>query len=216
MTGSVPPSESFEVEVTYDVDESTPLPDWSSLPGVVRVDEPEVRHLDARYFDTETYDLGRAHYALRRREGGHDAGWHLKGPRSAEGRLETGWPLDEGESVDAASVPAVPAAIRAHIAHLTPGPLVPIARIRNTRVASALRDADGAVVAEFVDDRVRTRDERSGTERSWREWEIELGPAGPRGEASRRAFFAAVARAVETVGAREASSDSKLARALGL
>ncbi|MBM3716452.1 MAG: adenylate cyclase, partial [Actinobacteria bacterium] len=89
------------------------------------------------------------------------------------------------------------------------------ARVRNHRTAYALRDADGGMVAEFVDDRVRARDERSGTESSWREWEVELGPAGPEDAAQRAAFFAAVDAAVFAAGGRPASSGSKLARALG-
>ena len=75
-----------------------------------------------------------------------------------------------------------------------------------------LHDADGGVVAEFVDDHVRTADLRAGVDREWHEWEIELGPAAP---ADRDAFFDAVARAATAAGARSASSASKLARALG-
>ena len=53
-------------------------------------------------------------------------------------------------------------------------------------------------------------------ERSWREWEFELGPAAPEDTAAREAIFAAVEDAVHAVGGREAASASKLARALGL
>ena len=49
--------------------------------------------------------------------------------------------------------------------------------------------ADGGLVAEFVDDRVTATDARTGVVRTWREWEIELGPAA---SADPRAFFAAV------------------------
>ena len=87
--------------------------------------------------------------------------------------------------------------------------------MRNDRTAYALTDADGSVVAEFVDDRVRARDERSGTETEWREWEVELGPAAPADNAGRAAFFAAVDAAVTAAGGRPAASESKLGRALG-
>jgi hypothetical protein len=86
-----------------------------------------------------------------------------------------------------------------------------LARIRNRRTAYALRDAAGEVIAEVVDDCVRARDERTGAESSWREWEIELGPAAP---ADHAAFFAAADALVAAVGGRVAASDSKLARAL--
>ena len=150
------PSQSLEVEITFDVDPETEVPDWTQVPLVVTVAEPEVRELDAVYYDTAEYVLGRAGDALGRREGGPDAGWHLKGPRQGSGRMETGWPLDIGG--DTASVTGVPPEIAAHIGDLTTDPLVVIARIRNTRTAYALRDAEGGILAEMVDDRVRTRD----------------------------------------------------------
>lgn len=210
----IEPSQSLEVEITFDVDPSTPVPDWTQAPGVARVGDPEIRELDALYYDTADYTLGRAGYALRRREGGPDAGWHLKGPRQGAGRTETGWPLET--RADDASVPDVPADIVAHIGDLTTDPLVVIARIRNTRTAYALMDADGGVLAEMVDDRVRTRDDKRGIEQEWREWEIELGPSAPEDADTRAAFFAAVTVTAYAAGAREASSDSKLARALGV
>ncbi|MDN3496111.1 CYTH domain-containing protein [Planococcus sp. APC 4015] len=202
------PSRSLEVELKFDVDESTPLPDWSALPGVASVAEPELRELDARYLDTATLDLARAKYALRRRTGGPDAGWHIKGPRVGDGRVELGWPLGpDGEGV--------PPAVRAAVLTVTDAALVPVARIRNTRTAHLLLDAAGAVVAEFVDDHVIATDERSGAERRWREWEFELGPAAPADPDERAQLFAAAGRAVDAAGGRAAASDSKLARALG-
>jgi inorganic triphosphatase YgiF len=203
------PGRSVEIELKFDVAEGTALPDWSSLPGVASVSTGETRSLDAAYLDTADLALARAGYALRRRTGGPDAGWHIKGPRGADGgRVELHWPLGEAD--------AVPAGARAEIAPVADdAQLVPLARIRNERVAYFLLSPEGGVVAEFADDHVRTRDERSGTEREWHEWEIELGPAGPADPEARRAFFAAVEEAAVAAGARAAASDSKLARALG-
>lgn len=201
MTG---PSRSIEIERTYDVDADTPLPDWRGVFGVVRIGDPEVRELDARYFDTAGLALARAGVALRRRTGGPDAGWHIKGPLVAGGRTELGWPLG--------STDALPPAIAGALAEWTREPVTPLARIENTRTAYALLAADGRLAAEFVDDRVRARDVRADVSRSWREWEVELGPAAPGDTA---AFFAAVDAAVSAAGGREASSASKLARALG-
>lgn len=205
-------SSSIEVESKYDVDDTTPLPEWSSVPGVVGVGDPEPRDLDARYVDTAALDLARAGVAVRRRRGGPDEGWHVKAPAEG-GRSEIGWPI--GEVADDEADPIVPEEIVDAVSSWAAPPFVPLARVRNHRTAYALRGADGSLIAEFVDDRVRARDERTGTETSWREWEVELGPAGPDDVAQRAAFFAAVDAAVFAAGGRPASSGSKLARALG-
>ncbi|WP_270365574.1 CYTH domain-containing protein [Microbacterium algeriense] len=200
------PSRSVEVERKFDVDDSTPLPDWAGIPGVDTVTAGEVRILDARYFDTADGELARAGVALRRRSGGPDEGWHVKGPRQGDGRLELGWPLGEGEEI--------PASVVAAVSEWSTGVLTPLARIRNDRTAYLLLSGS-EVVAEFVDDRVRATDLRHDVQREWREWEVELGPAAPREDAVRAAFFEAVERAVLAAGGRPAGSDSKLARALG-
>lgn len=204
------PVRSLEVERTYDVDDATALPDWTALPGVASVGAPERRDLDARYLDTADRALAVARVAVRRRSGGPDAGWHIK-ISSPEGKHELHWPLDEEPAAAVLDVP-VPAAVVDALAAWAPPPFVALARIRNARTAYALRDADGALVAEFVDDRVTARDERAGTESSWREWELELGPAAPVDPA---AFFAAADGLVAAVGGRPAASESKLARTLG-
>lgn len=200
------PAQSFEVERTYDVAAETPLPDWSALPGVTGIDSGELRALDARYFDTADAALSRAGVAVRRRTGGADEGWHVKGPRDGDGRVELGWPLTPDE--------AIPDAVARAIASWTTEPLRPLARIENARTAYRMTGPDG-VVAEFVDDHVVATDLRGGARRSWREWEIELGPAAPHDAEGRAAFFAVVEAAVRAVGGRPAASDSKLARALG-
>ncbi|ALJ20835.1 CYTH domain-containing protein [Microbacterium sp. No. 7] len=206
---TVEPSRSIEIERTFDVEAETPLPDLWTLPGVASVSQPELRELDALYLDVYDYALGRAGYALRRRTGGPDEGWHLKGPRSADGsRVELHWPLGESEDI--------PEALATVVSGVVAGELSPIARIRNTRNAYHLRDVSGGVIAEFVDDRVRARDERQGVDRAWREWEFELGAAAPADAVGRTELFAAVEAAVRRVGGAPAASPSKLGRALGL
>ncbi|WP_374312594.1 CYTH domain-containing protein [Microbacterium sp.] len=203
------PTRSVEVELKFDVDAGVAVPDWSAIPGVSAVSAGEVRSLDATYLDTADAALARHGYALRRRTGGPDAGWHIKGPRGADGgRVELHWPLGEPG--------VVPAGARAELAAVAgDAALTPLARIRNERTAYELTDSSGGVVAEFADDHVRTRDERSGAEREWHEWEIELGPAAPADPQWRATFFAAVEAAALAAGGRAAASDSKLARALG-
>lgn len=205
---TVEPARSVEVELTFDVDGDGPTPDWSGLPGVASVSAGEHRALDAIYLDSADGALARAGFALRRRTGGPDEGWHIKGPRGAEGgRVELHWPLS--------AVDAVPKRALDELAAVTRGPFEPLARIRNARVVHYLLSDRGEVVAEFADDHVTTRDERAGVERTWREWEVELGPAAPAGAAARAQFFAAVEDAARAAGGRPAASDSKLARALG-
>lgn len=216
------PHRALEIELTFDVNDDTPLPELSGLPGVAVVEGPARRDLDARYLDVPGLALGRAGYAVRRRTGGPDEGWHIKGPKDAEGgRVETHWPLDEPSTsavadadADAVAVP-VPDAVAHAVAEIAPGVLAPIARIRNDRRAYALRDAAGALVAEFVDDHVIAADELRGVETTWREWEFELGPAAPADPGARSVLFAAVTSAVAAAGGRPAASDSKLARTLG-
>lgn len=200
------PQRTFEVERKYDADTDTPLPRWDDLPGVSAVSAGEVRELDARYFDTADAALARNGVALRRRTGGPDAGWHIKGPRQGDGRLELGWPLDDDGRM--------PDAVASVLAQWTDAELLPLARIENLRTAYLLSGDDG-VIAEFVDDRVRATDLRTDARREWREWEMELGPAAPADQQGRAAFFTAVERAVLASGGREPSSGSKLARALG-
>lgn len=200
------PSRTFEIERKYDVDVDTAVPAWSGIPAVRAVTDGELRVLDARYFDTADAALSKAGVALRRRTGGPDAGWHIKGPREGDGRLEIGWPLGDDDTIPNAVVDA--------LARWSTAALTPLARIENDRMAYLFMGEAG-VIAEFVDDRVRATDLRQGTERQWREWEVELGPAAPTGAAEREALFTAIETIVFAAGARTAASDSKLARALG-
>ncbi|MGO2746004.1 GNAT family N-acetyltransferase [Microbacterium sp.] len=202
----VAPSQTFEIERKYDVDVDTALPVWAEIPGVTAVTDGELRVLDARYFDTADAALSKAGVAVRRRTGGPDAGWHIKGPREGDGRIEMGWPLDADDTI--------PDAVTEALTRWTTAQLMPLARIENDRTAYLLTGEDG-IVAEFVDDHVRATDLRQGAEREWREWEVELGPAAPADEAGRDALFTAVEVVVFAAGARPAATDSKLARALG-
>lgn len=205
------PEHSLEVERTYDVDAGTPLPDWARLPGVAVVGAPEPRELDAHYLDTAEGSLGRARVALRRRSGGPDEGWHIKRV-TPEGKAESRWPLDDGDPENI----VVPPAIESVLAEIAEPPFAPLARIRNSRTAYALLDTAGGLLAEFVDDRVTATDVRRGVDTTWREWELELGPAAPTDAAARDALFDAADLLVRAVGGEVSTSGSKLERALGL
>src|SRR5689334_11276126 len=87
-----------EIELKFDADDGFALPDLRDLPGVADVSPPQVHALEAVYYDTADYRLAANRHTLRRRTGGHDAGWHLKRPRSDGFRDELQEPLgDEGE-----------------------------------------------------------------------------------------------------------------------
>ena len=201
------PSRSLEIERKYDVDDATPLPDWTTLAQVTAVGDAEVRDLDARYFDTGDLRLAAAGVALRRRTGGPDEGWHVK-VAAAEGRDEYHWNVGEESA-------PIPDAVARAVAHWAAPPFEPLARICNTRTAYALSDPAGAVIAEFVDDTVTATAERTGAVSRWREWEVELAPGALTTTSDREAFFAEVDVLVAGVGGRPAASDSKLRRAIG-
>ncbi len=192
----------LEIERKYQLPGGFSLPSLTGVGGVQSVGEADDLHLDATYYDTPELRLARARVTLRRRSGGHDAGWHLKRPAGGE-RSELQVPASPEQLMP-------PAAIREQVWALTRGEaLRPIARIRTHRVERALRAADGSTVALVADDEV-TADSLPGgpTGARWRELEVELVD-GP------REAFDRLDAALRVAGAIPAKSPSKLARALG-
>lgn len=199
-----------EIERKYDVDDTTPVPNPVGIGTIAVVEAPETIELDATYFDTDDLALARHATALRRREGGKDAGWHIKRAVS-EGRTEQHWPLHRGDRS------SVPEEVRAQVADVVgDAPLRAVARVRNRRVVSRLLDAAGYPVAELCDDHVVADDLLTGVTRTWREWEIELLAAAPDTRSGRTALLDALEAEVLRAGADLSPSSSKLARALGL
>ena len=81
-----------ETERKYELADGVELPGWAGLAGVEALVGPEEQALEAVYFDTEDLRLARAGVTLRRRRGGHDAGWHLKLPVGAgTAATRSGW-----------------------------------------------------------------------------------------------------------------------------
>ncbi|GAA4252030.1 CYTH and CHAD domain-containing protein [Dactylosporangium darangshiense] len=191
----------LEVERKYEVPDGFALPDLTGIGGVATIGEPDDQRLDAVYYDTEGLHLARGRVTLRRRSGGHDAGWHLKRPSAGE-RSEL--------QIPATGRRTPPPAVTDQIRALSRGEaLTPVARIRTHRVERALRSADGRTVALLADDLVSTESlRRGGSAREWHELEIELvdGADGA---------LARLDRVLRRAGARPASSPSKLAQALG-
>jgi len=207
-------TEHLEVETKFDVEPAFALPPLTEVAGISSATGATTEHLDAVYFDTEDLRLIRNGVTLRRREGGHDAGWHLKLPAGGPGRTEIGRPL---ATSDASSVPDELANI---VAATTRGrPLGPVARIQTTRRAVRVRGRDGREIAEIADDTVHAQTlGRSTSVSQWREIEIEALDGRPDGHGhagDRRGVLAAAGTALLEAGARPAAGPAKLARALG-
>src|SRR5436190_1760370 len=139
---------TIEVERKYTLPARFRLPDLRHVTGVGGVDGADDLTLDATYFDTATLALAARRITLRRRLGGHDAGWHLKTPAGAH-RAERHEPLSE-------NVPAVLAGqVRAIIRR---EPLIPVARLQTRRRERAVHAPDGTVLALISDDSVTAED----------------------------------------------------------
>ncbi len=198
-----------EVETKFDVDSTFVVPTLTGLAGISSTAEPVEEHLEAIYYDTDDLRLARGRITLRRRQGGHDAGWHLKLPTSGDGRDEIHRPLGAIER-DPSAEGTVPGELADIVAATTRGrPLAPVARIRTTRRATMLRDLDGRDLAELADDEVRAQTLGASTTLSrWREIEVEAVGDGLR-------VLPVTGKALRRAGARPAAGPSKLARALG-
>ncbi|HEY5221925.1 MAG TPA: CYTH domain-containing protein [Microbacteriaceae bacterium] len=209
-------SSQVEIERKYDVATATKVPDLVGAGTIAVVEAVEVIDLDAVYYDTDEFQLAANRVALRRREGGGDAGWHIKIKQpEAEGRTELHWPIDQ--AVGAVQIDAVPAELQAEVEALTAGhPLRPVARITNRRENRRLLDAAGYPVAELSDDHVHAENLITAATREWREWEVELLAAAPDTRAKRTALLGAIEDILLASGAVVSPSSSKLARALGV
>ncbi|MEV6924400.1 CYTH and CHAD domain-containing protein [Dactylosporangium sp. NPDC051485] len=191
----------LEVERKYEVPDGFALPDLRGIGGVAAVGEPDDQRLDAVYYDTDALHLARGRVTLRRRSGGHDAGWHLKRPSGGE-RSELQVPANNRHRTP-------PRAVTDQVRALARGEaLTPVARIRTHRVERELKAADGSTVALVADDRVTTESLRTGRAREWHELEIELVDGDG-------AALARLDAALRRAGARPSTSPSKLAQALG-
>ena len=213
-------SHHVELERKFDVPGADPhrSPSFDGLALVGRAERMPAQSLEAVYFDTAGHDLAVRRITLRRRTGGPDAGWHLKLPAAAGARTEVRSPLTGGTQDDGTRDDDVPAELRDLIAAVVRDrPLVPVARIATEREVTVLRDAEGAPLAEFCDDRVSASaldpaDGSPGPEQRWREWELELGEAGLAGGP---ALLDRLGTRLRDAGATPAGHGSKLAKVLG-
>jgi len=199
-------SRFLEVERKFAVVEATVSPSFEGLTSVARVERSLSQHLSAVYFDTPAQDLAAHRITLRRRTGGTAPGWHLKLPAGPDARTEVRLPLGDAEDPG-----AVPEPLRDVVAAIVRDrPLAPVARIETHRTVHSLYGADGALLAEFCDDRVTAcrLDDAEAEPLDWREWELELAVGGDRGLLDR------LTNRLLDAGAVPAEHGSKLGRVL--
>ncbi|MDQ2706260.1 MAG: CYTH and CHAD domain-containing protein [Actinomycetota bacterium] len=192
-----------ETERKYETDGEAALPDPAGFLDLDTTGEPERQHLDAVYFDTPDLRLLRAGVTLRRREGGHDEGWHLKLPVGPDSRDEVRLPLSGGHRQP-------PPQLLALTRLPTRGAAVaPVAQLSTDRRRWVLSDSRGRELAELVDDTVVAHTMGAQTAAvSWREVEVELAEHG------QVELLDRIERELLRIGARRSGSGSKLGRVL--
>ena len=190
-----------EQEDKFEVDQDWVMPPVADLvPEGGRLDQ-EVRKLHNTYFDTPGAGLRLFGITLRRRIGGSETGWQLKVPNgSARTELQSG---SQAKTLP----PPLAEGVEGLLATESLGP---VATIVTARTAYRLLDADGEVVLEIADDQVQSGPpDGQSMLHSWRELEVELGPAGKRKDLKR------ARKLLLDAGASPSTTRNKLDRALG-
>jgi CHAD domain-containing protein len=190
-----------EQEDKFEVDQDWVMPPVADLvPEGGRLDQ-EVRKLHNTYFDTPGAGLRLFGITLRRRIGGSETGWQLKVPSgSARTELQSG---SQAKTLPPPLAEGVEGLLAAEN-------LGPVATIVTARTAYRLLDADGDVVLEIADDQVQSGPpDGQSMLHSWRELEVELGPAGKKKDLKR------ATKLLLDAGASPSTTRNKLDRALG-
>jgi CHAD domain-containing protein len=195
-------TEILETERKYEAPPGARLPDLGDLPEVAAVAGPQQQQLQAEYYDTGDLRLIRRGITLRRRQGGGDAGWHLKLPVGGDSRREIQLPLGRATR-------QVPAEFAALVRAFARGEaLRPVAEISTVRQRLVLLDEGGRSLAEVVADDVSASTVGDAAALSrWQEVEVELTGGGP-------GLLAAADRRLRRGGLRSAGRQAKLERAL--
>ena len=202
---------SLERELKVEVEDSFHVPDLSASIGVSIVSLPEVA-LEATYYDTAAYHLGRWGATLRHRTSSAGSQtWTLKLPaaaRSDDGGGGLSGAIDRDELDFDGPADKIPAdAVALLRTYLREDLVAPVAVLKTRRRRNLLMSATDTL-AEMDDDIVdyRAADGRTG---SFRELEIELAADGPL-PILRRIHDVLVA-----AGVADTAAQPKLFRALG-
>ncbi len=191
----------LEREVKLAVTPGFRLPDLDDLAAAVETTPVDERRLETVYYDTPDLRLARWGCNLRLRQG---EGWTLKLPTSIEGptltRRELEFPGSGGRPPEAA--------VALVIAYVRRSTLVPVASLSTLRRRVQLKNRDGAVLAEVVDDDVSVI-QGLRVQSRFREVEVEL-----RDPSAERLLEPILAR-LRGAGAANEDQASKLVRALG-
>jgi CHAD domain-containing protein len=192
-----------ETERKYEVPAEIELTDPGQLLGLAVGSQDEVE-LNATYFDTADLRLARAGITLRRREGGADAGWHLKLPVDADSRDELRLPLGRAKHKPPARLASLTRV------HTRGEALKPVAKLVTQRRRWTLTGDGGAEVAELAEDRVHgVALNPVSNEVDWRELEIELvGDGSPQ-------LLETCEAELREIGVHRSDAPSKLSRVLG-
>ncbi|TDC40734.1 CYTH and CHAD domain-containing protein [Micromonospora sp. KC213] len=190
-----------ERERKYAGDDGFRLPDLTGCGGVASMSDATAFDLDAVYHDTADLRLARSGYALRRRTGGHDAGWHLKVGAAGGPRTEYQFPAGPDDVEPPAEL------VGLYRAAARGAPVAPAARVTTRRREHRLLDEQGRVLAEVAQDAVESHDLVSDERQTWHEVEVELVDGDD-------PLLDAVQERLRAAGARPVSV-SKSHRALG-
>ena len=191
----------LEREVKLAVTPSFQLPDLDDLAAAVETSPVDERRLETVYYDTPDLRLARWGATLRLR---HGEGWTLKLPTTSEGpaltRRELEFPGDGSRPPEAA--------LALVIGYVRRATLVPVASLSTLRRRVQIKNREGAVLAEVVEDDVSVI-QGLRVQSRFREVEVEL-----RDPAADRLLEPILAR-LHGAGAAEEGPSSKLVRALG-
>src|SRR6202521_4944328 len=195
------PQRMLEREVKLAVTSGFRLPDLEDLAAAVETTPVDERRLETVYYDTPDLRLARWGCNLRLRQG---EGWTLKLPTTSEGPALT---RRELEFPGNASRPPE-AALALVIAYVRRSMLVPVASLSTLRRRVQVKNGDGVVLAEIVDDDVSVI-QGLRVQNRFREVEVEL-----RDPSADRLLDPILAR-LRSAGAADEDQASKLGRALG-
>lgn len=191
----------LEREVKLAVPPAFALPDLEDLAAAVETSPIDERRLETVYYDTPDLRLARWGANLRIRQG---EGWTLKLPLTSEGPTLT---RRELEFLGDASQPPE-AAVALVIAYVRRATLVPVASLSTLRRRVQLKNREGTLLAEVVDDDVSVI-QGLRVQSRFREVEVEL-----KDQSAERLLDPILAR-LRGAGAADEDQASKLVRALG-